>query len=132
MKNRCQELNIADRVIFTGLVDNVDEYMKSSDLFVFLSKREGCPNVIIEAMSTGLPVIALNISGVTEDIICDGIDGIIVSEENPKIIATVIEKIIKNRVLYINISKNARETAISRFSTEVIDQEYWSVYMETD
>ncbi len=130
MKKLANDLNVEKYIIFTGIKDNVDEYMKISDIFVFLSKREGLPNAILESMSTELPVIALNIPGITEYIIQNRIDGIIVKEENPDKIVLAIEELLENRNLHEYISKNARKTVLNRFSTEVIDQQYQRIYEE--
>ena len=56
-------------VLFLGHRDNVDDYMKVADAFLFASKSEGFGTVLIEAAVTGVPVVALNIEGVTEDIV---------------------------------------------------------------
>ena len=130
MKKLVQNLNIKENVVFTGLRDNVDEYMKISDIFVFLSRREGFGTVVVEAMSTGLPVIALNIPGITEYIIQNKKDGIIIQEENPDKIVLAIEELLENRNLYEYISKNAIKTVKKRFSTGIIDQQYQQIYSE--
>ena len=48
---------VADRITFAGPADNVEEYMTAADLLVFTSRREGMPNVIPEAMASGVPVV---------------------------------------------------------------------------
>lgn len=55
-----QDLGIEDRVYFTGFQNNPYKYMAKSDIFVLSSLSEGFPNVLGEAMSLGLPVIATN------------------------------------------------------------------------
>ncbi len=130
MKKLAKDLNIEKYIIFTGIKDNVDEYMKASDLFVFLSRSEGFGTVLVEAMSTGLPVIALNIPGITEYIIENGINGIILYRENSNKVALAIEKVLNNRDMYKSISLNARKTVENRFSTEIIDQQYQQIYNE--
>lgn len=130
MKKLAKDLNIEKYIIFTGIKDNVDEYMKASDLFVFLSRNEGFGTVLVEAMSTGLPVIALNIPGITEYIIENGINGIILYRENPNKVAFAIEKVLNNRDMYKSISLNARKTIINNFSTKIIDEQYEKIYSE--
>jgi glycosyltransferase involved in cell wall biosynthesis len=56
-----------DRVIFTGPVSNVQDYMQAADLLVFASRREGMPNVVPEAMACGLPVIITPFVGLPEE-----------------------------------------------------------------
>ncbi len=130
MKKLANDFNIEKYIIFTGIKNNVDEYMKISDLFVLLSEREGLPNVLLEAMSTGLPVITLSIPGISEYIIKNRIDGIIVNKKNPDKIALEIEDLLNNYDLYKSISVNARETVINRFSTKVIDEKCEQIYNE--
>jgi glycosyltransferase involved in cell wall biosynthesis len=48
-------------VKFTGRIDNVDEYLKASDVFVSASRSEGLPNTVMEALAVGLPVILSDI-----------------------------------------------------------------------
>lgn len=56
-----------ERVTFTGAVQNVEEYLRAADLFVFPSEREGMPNVVPEAMATGLPCILTPFHGLPEE-----------------------------------------------------------------
>lgn len=67
--NFVKEYNLNDSVSFLGAKDNVNEYLKASDIFVFPSRWEGLPNSLLEAMSTGLLCVASNIEGVDELII---------------------------------------------------------------
>jgi glycosyltransferase involved in cell wall biosynthesis len=55
------ELGIKRHLIFTGYVSNLWSLMKRADAFVFLSRFEGCPNVVLEAMACGCPLIVSDI-----------------------------------------------------------------------
>jgi glycosyltransferase involved in cell wall biosynthesis len=130
MKKVIEDSGFRDKVIFPGIVDNVDDYMKASNLFVFPSRKEGFGTVVVEAMATGLPVIAVNIPGVTSSIIDDGENGIIVFEEDPGKIETAIRKLLEDNELYKNISKNAIVKVRTIFSNDVIDKQYEQIYTE--
>lgn len=58
VKTESNELSLNDRVIFTGSVNNVPDYLSAMDAFVLPSRFEGQPFVLIEASANGLPIIA--------------------------------------------------------------------------
>jgi len=60
LKAYINELGLDNQVTFLGKIDNVKEQLINSDCFVLSSKTEGFPNVVLEAMSVGLPVISTN------------------------------------------------------------------------
>lgn len=57
IENRIKELNISDKVIFTGAAPNVNELLSAMDVFLFPSLFEGLPVAIVEAQAAGLPII---------------------------------------------------------------------------
>lgn len=61
LERMARELGLADRVVFKGYVDNLWELMRRADAFVSLSRFEGCPNVVLEAMACGCPVVVSDI-----------------------------------------------------------------------
>lgn len=83
LKALAQELNINDRVIFLGWQSHVElaQWYHHSNLFLFPSRHEGMPNAVLEAMSSGLPVVATRISG-SEELVVDNETGLLVTTEN--------------------------------------------------
>ncbi|MFC1883607.1 glycosyltransferase family 4 protein [Thermodesulfobacteriota bacterium] len=102
-----------------GLKRNVDCIMQGSDIFVFPSKKEGLGNVMLEALSTGMPVVANRLQGVTDWIINHGKNGALceLSVESFKEGILISESLIPLR------EKIARESGKS-FSNSKIDRNY--------
>jgi len=120
------DYGLNSKVIITGEIKNVDEWMKASDIFVFASKREGFGTVLVEAMSTGLPVVTIDIPKISSYIIKSNYDGIIVDDS--KEMAENIIKLLQDKQLYDFISKNARDTVMNRFSQNIIMNSYFDMY----
>lgn len=86
LKAQAKTLGVEDRVKFAGFIENVDPLMKGCHLFVLSSLFEGMPNVVMEAMAVGKPVIATDVNGARE-LMTDGVTGIIVPPKNPAVLA---------------------------------------------
>jgi len=117
-----RDLHLENVVRLTGAMpqDEVREYLDRSDLFVLPSyvaedgDRDGIPNVILEAMSMGLPVICTSVSGILE-VISDGIDGVLVEPCNVKEIAKAIDALCGDEFLRTRLGDNARRKMVSCF-----------------
>lgn len=100
LKAKAGTLGIADRVLFTGFVDNatLDEIRKRAALFVMPSKNEGFGLVYLEAMREGLACVASNVDAASE-IILDGETGSLVDPENREELARCIARLLSNDAL---------------------------------
>jgi glycosyltransferase involved in cell wall biosynthesis len=77
---------IPDGVCFTGRRNDVSDKLKQADMLVLCSDREGLPNVILEAMATGLPVVTTPV-GDTRFVVDNGVSGYVVPPDDPGAIA---------------------------------------------
>lgn len=113
-KNNCSKLihdySLTNEVELLGLVEDLDSIYRISDILIHTSVFEGLPMVFIEAMSYGIPIITTDCMPDNE-LIEDGVNGMILKSENPKDFVNNINKMINNSTLYQSISKNATETA---------------------
>ena len=66
LKIKAKKLGIAEHLILTGIVKNINEFYKMADIFAFPSKREGLGLAAIEAMASGLPLICSNKNGIND------------------------------------------------------------------
>jgi glycosyltransferase involved in cell wall biosynthesis len=80
LEERARTLEIADRVTFAGERHDVDTILRRASLFWLTSRWEGMPNVVLEAMASGLPVIATDVGG-TRELIPPNAGFVVPSEE---------------------------------------------------
>lgn len=88
LEAEAEELDIRDHVHFLGYRHDVPQLCRCSDLFVFMTFREGLPVALMEAMSCGLPTVCSRVRGNT-DLIEDGVEGEF-AENNPHAVADSI------------------------------------------
>jgi glycosyltransferase involved in cell wall biosynthesis len=126
-----KKLNIENYIEFCGEIPNekIPEYLTASDIFVLPSLSEGFPNVLLEAMTCGLPVIATKIKGLDE-IIEEGINGYLINPKSSEQIAEKIEFISKNKTIYKTISQNNKIRA-SEFSWDPVIDRLDEIYKKT-
>jgi glycosyltransferase involved in cell wall biosynthesis len=86
---------LSDRVFFLGFRDDAPQLVSKFDIFCLLSESEGSPNVILEAMAAGRPVIATNTSGIP-DLVKDGVNGYLVPVGDSDAFAHALEKLLSN------------------------------------
>jgi len=128
LKRLVEQLNLRDCINFLGQVPNekVPQYMAASDVFVLPSLAEGFPNVILEAMASGLAIVASKVSGLPE-IVEDGGNGFLVESMNPEQIAEKVLLLLGDDELRERISKSNREKA-KGYSWESVIERLEKVY----
>lgn len=133
MKNQllllANELGISKNTIFMGKTKSVPELMQAMDIFVHPALWEPFGISIIEAMYSGLPVVASNVGGITE-IIQDGVNGILVESQNPGSIARALLALIDNPEKTKKIARNGRENVISKYSGKKYAEKITNLYYD--
>jgi glycosyltransferase involved in cell wall biosynthesis len=118
-----------DSVVITGRVENVAAYLRAADVFVLPSRSEGLPNVLLEAMSTGLACVGARISGIT-DVVSDGVDALLFDSENEEELAVCLLRLLDDTLLRAKLGRTARQTVESHFSLASVAQAYQELYRE--
>ena len=103
-----------DSIITVGFQNDIRDFFSITDLFVLPSYREGLPNSLIEAGSFGIPLLATNINGCNE-IIDDGITGILVEKKSAKKLEEAIDKLLEDKELYNSIKLKVRDRIIEKY-----------------
>jgi glycosyltransferase involved in cell wall biosynthesis len=101
--------------------------MRTMDLFVLPSLGEGISNTILEAMSTGLPVVATSVGGNAE-LVADGVTGMLVPPDEPGAMMSAILRYYRNRDLLASHGRAARQKIETSFSIEAMTEGYIRVY----
>lgn len=126
LKELAQDLKL--NVLFLSGRDDVPELMRSMDIYVQPSRCEPFGISILEAMYSGLPVVATDRGGIPE-FVQDGETGILLSSQNPQVISDAILGLIENRALAKSMSTRGREVVMSRFSGQRFAKRMEKLYL---
>ncbi len=110
-----------------GKRDDVAEIMRCLDVFVLPSIAEGISNTILEAMATGLPVVATHVGG-NPELIEEGVTGCLVEKEDFHAMAKCIGKYVKDKSIRSEHGHNAHQKVLQDFSINVMVEKYMDVY----
>lgn len=115
-------------VEFLGYVSDMPALLKKAYCFVLPTKyREGVPRVVLEAQSSGVPVITTNVPGCRHAVL-DGSTGYIVNPGDYDSLSSAMIKICDSEELRSNLSKNAIARAKSQFDTRIVTEKQLNVY----
>ena len=112
-------------MLFLGNQTNVYPFLQAADLFLLPSKFEGMPMTIIEAMGTGLPIVASAVGGVP-DMLEDGVSGMLVPCD-PDAVAQAVVQLLQKKALREKLGTNALKDS-EIFSAEYMAQRYCDIY----
>lgn len=109
-KTLVKQLRIEEKVSFPGYIKKSTDYIQGNGIFVLSSRHEGIPNVLIEAMSTGIPTISTDCSPGGGDFLTNhGERGMLVEAENPQQLAEGINFLIENETEALSFGQRGRE-----------------------
>ena len=91
------ELGLKDRVSLPGCVRDPGHILQGADLFVMSSYYEGSSNALLEAMACGLAVIATECAGSVREVICHGVNGVVVPPNNENALATTMDRLMEDQ-----------------------------------
>jgi len=129
LQKRVSELGISSNVRFLGIRRDVPSLLALVDIVVLSSKREGCPNAIMEAMAARKPVVATDVGGVSE-LVVNGETGLVVSPQNPERLAQGILFLLHNRNKANAMGRAARKRVEQHFSASRMVDKTEELYEE--
>jgi glycosyltransferase involved in cell wall biosynthesis len=121
-----EDLGATDCVELAGKRNDVENFYLRSSIFAFTSSSEGFPNVIGEAQSAGLPVVAFDCIAGPSDMIQDGENGFLVPLFNYELFAERLAALMDNSVLREQLGQAAQQS-IRKFSADAIGEKFYTL-----
>ena len=126
MRFRICELGLADRFIFCGARDDIENVLASIDLFFLPARSEPFGMVIAEAMAARVPIVASNVGGIPEIIPTEAF-GITAEPEKGRFAQQIIQ-LLQSPERRVSISENGYERVKSQFSDTIFNQNISRIY----
>jgi glycosyltransferase involved in cell wall biosynthesis len=127
LEEQTRKLRIDDRVTFLGQSDDILGLLGDSTLLAHTSDVEGCPNVVMEAMALGRPVVATDVGDVSF-LVEDGKTGFIVQRQDLNQFVECLETLIANRDLCQRMGEAGRSKALHEFGLDRLVSETFAAY----
>jgi len=131
------KLNISNNVKFLGFIadEEFPNYMKFADIFVLPSiidrngDTEGSGTILLEAMSSGTPVVGTNVGGIPYAL-KDGVGGFLINSNDSEAISNSILRLLNDEKLYNTMKNSAIEYVKKNFSNSIIASKYVNLFKE--
>jgi len=122
-------LGVRERVEFMGSRGDVAEILAQTDVFVLASRLEALPISILEAMRAGLPVIASNVGGISEEVV-DGETGFVVAPGSVEELSEALQRLLADEPLRIAMGLAGRKRFEELFRADMMIERTESVYRQ--
>lgn len=115
------------RIVLTGMRKDVPRLLNAFDVFCMPSHYEGFCNSVLEALATGIPVVATRAGGLPE-IVEDGTTGLLVPAKDPSALAAGLLRVLSDGALARRLSEQGLKTAQARFGVDLMVEKTIAVY----
>jgi glycosyltransferase involved in cell wall biosynthesis len=125
-----EHLGVSEHFKFYGYVehDKLPEYYLDADVFILPSLAEGMPNVVLEAMGSGLPIVATRVAG-SEELVQHGENGFLVAPKDVNAIAQALSTLINEKMLRERMGRRSKEIA-RQYTWEFVTEQYIVLYQQ--
>ena len=120
-----KKIEVDSNILCSGFVEEIEPYYHVMSVCVLPTRREGFPNVILEAHAAGKPVVATRATGVVDAVI-DAVTGILVPIGDVKGLANALSLVLRDKVLAAKLGNAGRKRVLREFRQELI----WEALME--
>jgi glycosyltransferase involved in cell wall biosynthesis len=129
LRRLATDLGIGQSVMFLGRHNDIHKLLQALDVFILNSKTEGMSYAILEAMATGLPVIATAV-GANAELIGHGKEGYLVPQGNGESMSRYIYLVSNDRSSLLDMGKSARKKIVEFYALDKMITSYENLYRE--
>ena len=129
LRTQAARMGLADRILFTGFVDDVAALMPALDLHVLLSRNEGFGIATAEAMACGVPVVATDVPG-NADLLRGSKAGLLVAPGNIKSSVPIVAALLADPARRAAMGAHGRVQAQARYGLDVVCQQVRDFYAD--
>ncbi|HBX68776.1 MAG TPA: glycosyltransferase family 4 protein [Chloroflexi bacterium] len=128
LEAQARALGMLDRIHFTGWLtgEAVVEQYQRANLYVAPSRHEGMPNVVLEAMASGLPVIASQIAG-NEELVTPGFNGMLVPSGDAAALQSSLREMLTSPERQQSMGAASRQRVVASYTWDVTAQQYLEI-----
>jgi sugar transferase (PEP-CTERM/EpsH1 system associated) len=126
---RATALGIDDALRLPGHCTDVEAVLAAMDVFVLSSVSEGLSNTILEAMATGLPVVATRVGG-ADELVVEGVTGLLVRPSHPREMAAALQRLFRDQERMHAMGAAARSRVQAEFNLRAMVARYEGLYLE--
>lgn len=131
IKEQVLNLGLSEDIIFTGFRKDIKNLFYGSDIYINSSEHEALSFLIIEALASGLPVIATNMGGNADIINPQTNCGIMVEYDNAIEMARAILKLMEDEMLRDKFSENALKAVEEQFNLDKVAEKTYNLYVDS-
>lgn len=121
------ECGAGDRLSFAGAIADVPAFLSKLDIAVLSSRSEGMPNVVLEYMAAGRPIVATDVGG-CGDLITDDVDGLLVPPGNPEALAAAVNRLLADPSMSHRLSCEAHRRVRDEFTEDLEVRRHQQLY----
>ena len=124
------DLRCLDRVTMVEHSHAIEKFYRAADILLLPTTREGLPNVVLEAMGSGLPCVVSRLPGVTEQLIADGRTGVLVDPDDRGGYAEALARLLNDAEARARIGAAARQEIVTRYALPAVAAQYVALTRE--
>ena len=131
LQEQVSRLGLDQNVRLPGAVGNMGEWFEAADAYALTSRFEGFPNTLLEAMAYGVPSIAVDCETGPREIVHDGVDGLLVPQNDEKALIDALDRLMGDSALRARFGERATEVR-DRFAVEQIAGQWERLFHELE